>query len=555
VSSGAEPQTRLAWELEQLAAVGITARPVEDGRERRIEFELPFLGEPHAFSILLGPLFPDAPPKLHGPVGLLARHQEPDGGHLCVVDDLEHWWRPNRPVADLIEPLRGLLEATATGPEAVAAGELARAEPVSGYLSFRENHAVLIPEELLELEIPATAGTFRIRRVDGERLGVLTELHDTAGNTVVEIDPSVLNLTADDGKVGGWVALAEPPTVDDSQDVLLRASGHALEIRDGKRAASSKRAKRRDHASRSRITAVTFLEEGGERDEKRRTWIVAETRGGGHDPQWVRGKPLRTQVIGRKQRLARSPELDGLARAAVLVVGAGSLGSAVAVELAKAGVGKLAILDYDVYEAGNAVRHVLPVTDAGQPKVPALTELCQAMNPFVEIRPLYGAIGGAQRPEDLDLIVGDVDLVIDATGSHAVTRMLQTGCARQGTILVSAALGVGGYGARVVVLKPYGPCFDCFLLALDDETILPPLQGPPVLAIPAGCRDPAASCAGFDVTHAAAVAARTVVRALHTSRYPEIDHDWVTMNFRGDGPFHEQGALAVHANCPRAHGP
>lgn len=89
----------------------------------------------------------------------------------------------------------------------------------------------------------------------------------------------------------------------------------------------------------------------------------------------------RTTLFSRDQ--SGAPQV--LAQARVVCVGVGSLGSQVAWQLARAGVGHLTLIDPDTLEAANVGRHVLGASDLGRTKVDALREaLCKAL-PTVQI--------------------------------------------------------------------------------------------------------------------------------------------------------------------------
>lgn len=297
---------------------------------------------------------------------------------------------------------------------------------------------------------------------------------------------------------------------------------------------------------------MTFFEEGSGQGERRRTWVFAETEtrpGAGAD--WVHGTPIRSQAIGNRQRQQRIPELDGLEDARIVMVGAGSLGSPVAVELAKSGAGRLDIVDPDIYEPGNSVRHILPVTAAGRYKAHEVAAACHALNPSCDVRGHAGVVGHPSGDADFVYeLISDADLLIDTTGTHAITRLLRRRAATIGIPVLTAALSMGGFGGRAVVLQPGGPCWDCFLRAQDAGIIPIPDEGPRHDTTPFGCSHPAASCAGFDVVHLAAVTARMAVQALMRTHYPKPDHDWTILNFRPGSPPVQQGALHPDPGCP-----
>jgi molybdopterin/thiamine biosynthesis adenylyltransferase/ubiquitin-protein ligase len=553
VSSGDSsqaPPDRIQWEIDRLADAEVD---VEAGQEDGLwvmRFKLPFAGKLHDFKVLFPADYPEIQPTIYGPPGMLPRHQNPRQGSLCLVDNEVNWWRPWRPALDLVRQLETLLRATEEGHDSVVAQEAPMAEPLTGHLPYRDDLTVLVPDALLGDTIGASAGTFRLLRVN-KHLHVIAEVHDTARKKIVGAEEAILRLTTDQGAVGGWVELAETPTVADLIDTLKAGSRRALETRatwKGK-AKDGRRARRR---RQSHITGITFFEEGPRQGERRRTWVFADTEvGADGSVLWAEDRPIRAQAISQPQRLQRIPELDGLQAFRVVLVGAGSLGAQVAVELAKGGVGRLEIYDDDVYEPGNSVRHVLPVTAAGRYKAHAVADTCCDLNPYCHARGHAATVGHSRGdPAELLDIVADADLIIETTGSHTVTRLLRRRARTTGATVVTAALSMGGFGGRVVVLRAGGPCWDCFLRAQEAGTIPFPEEGPRHDQTPFGCSHPAASCAGFDVAHLAAITARMSIQALLRVAYPALDHDWTVVNFRPGSTPVQQGSLVALPDCP-----
>jgi molybdopterin/thiamine biosynthesis adenylyltransferase len=132
-----------------------------------------------------------------------------------------------------------------------------------------------------------------------------------------------------------------------------------------------------------------------------------------------------------------------LARATVLVVGAGGLGCAVLQYLAAAGVGQLIVLDPDRVEASNLHRQPLyRMQDVGVSKVSAARAALQALNPEV------GVEGHAQRLTAASAHdwVQRAQWIVDCADSFAVTYILSDVCLRLRRPLISASvLAFSGY--------------------------------------------------------------------------------------------------------------
>lgn len=151
------------------------------------------------------------------------------------------------------------------------------------------------------------------------------------------------------------------------------------------------------------------------------------------------------------QRYARQivlPEVgeEGQAKIAatsVLVIGAGGLGCPVLSYLAGAGIAHIIIVDHDRIELSNLHRQVLyDVDDVGKSKVEAAAARLARFNPECRVQ----AIAARLTPANVDELMAEADIVVDAADSLAVTYMLSDAAMAAGKPLVSASVsGLKGY--------------------------------------------------------------------------------------------------------------
>ncbi|SEO29967.1 Molybdopterin or thiamine biosynthesis adenylyltransferase [Salinihabitans flavidus] len=134
-----------------------------------------------------------------------------------------------------------------------------------------------------------------------------------------------------------------------------------------------------------------------------------------------------------------------LARAHVLVVGAGGLGVPVLQYLAGAGVGRITLVDGDRVEEGNLHRQPLYRMDQiGQPKARAAAKALDGLNPDVTVTPICAWLDPSNAPA----WVAGADVVLDCADSFAVSLTLSDLCRDAGRPLIAAsALGLSGYVA------------------------------------------------------------------------------------------------------------
>ncbi|MHB8490688.1 MAG: HesA/MoeB/ThiF family protein [Solirubrobacteraceae bacterium] len=546
----AQPE-RLAWELAEFSARGLAADTYDAGAGRiGIQTELRFDGEPILIRVVFPFDYPDVEPTAYGPAGLLGRHQHRRDGNFCLLENPSLDWWPTMSAAQLVdEDLRWLLEDSAAGPEVVERGEADMPEPLSQHIPVDPRRVALVPDPFWQLELEATEGEL-----------ITYDAALSAGQIIAEVqgigecDRNLLKrFRAANGErhAGRWTALAagalEPyPSLEDLFDAAVQASPQVLRKLKG----TLERDRKRD--SVDGWVGVTFLEEGPRRRQWRRGWLLLEVRLDRRG-QWQKLRALRAQALTAGERARRIPELDGLAHASMLVVGAGSLGSPIVFELAKAGVGRTTVVDDDRYDVNNAVRHVLDPRWAATHKAVAVAIEAEYLNPFVQVDSHVLRVGaGPDDNSQIERLIADADVVVDATGSHQAARILQRRCREAHKTLVLAALTAGSYGGEVAVFRPDGPCFWCFVLAQHDGLIPEALAGPVSNVTPIGCSAPAFSGAGFDATALAALATRTAIRATGKSAYPPLNYDYIIVDFRGDeSSFH--GALSAHPGCPVGH--
>ena len=134
---------------------------------------------------------------------------------------------------------------------------------------------------------------------------------------------------------------------------------------------------------------------------------------------------------------------EKLKKAKVCILGLGGLGSNVAVLLARAGLGSLKLVDFDIVEASNLNRQQYRISHIGMKKTEAIKTIIKEINPFVEIEVLNKKIDR----ENILSIVGDVEIVVEAfdvaeTKAMAIEELLING----NKILVSAS-GMAGLGS------------------------------------------------------------------------------------------------------------
>jgi molybdopterin/thiamine biosynthesis adenylyltransferase len=169
----------------------------------------------------------------------------------------------------------------------------------------------------------------------------------------------------------------------------------------------------------------------------------------------------------RHDRQIRLPQVGeagqrAIAGASAMVVGVGALGSHAAEALARAGIGRLALVDRDVVEWTNLHRQALyaePDAAAGRPKADAAAERLAAIASGVEVVPLAEDLRPASASRVLDA-AGPIDLILDGTDNFATRYLLNDLAVSRGIPLVYGG-AVGTAGTTAAIVPGATPCLRC----------------------------------------------------------------------------------------------
>jgi adenylyltransferase/sulfurtransferase len=146
-----------------------------------------------------------------------------------------------------------------------------------------------------------------------------------------------------------------------------------------------------------------------------------------------------------------------LKAARVLLIGAGGLGSPLALYLAAAGVGHIGLVDFDVVDFTNLQRQVLHGTkDVGRKKLDSARDRIHDVNPFVELTTYDTALTSENALE----IIRDYDLVVDGTDNFPTRYLVNDACVLLGKPNVYGSI-FRFEGQASVFATEDGPCYRC----------------------------------------------------------------------------------------------
>ncbi len=142
-----------------------------------------------------------------------------------------------------------------------------------------------------------------------------------------------------------------------------------------------------------------------------------------------------------------------------LVIGAGGLGSPVAMYLGTAGVGTITIVDHDTVDVTNLQRQIAhDLSRVGRPKAESARDTIHRINPGITVH----AVVARADARNLDRWVQDADVVVDCCDNFVTRHAVNAACVEHAKPLVSgAAIGFDGQISVYDTRQPDAPCYAC----------------------------------------------------------------------------------------------
>ncbi len=153
----------------------------------------------------------------------------------------------------------------------------------------------------------------------------------------------------------------------------------------------------------------------------------------------------------------------------VLIIGAGGLGSPIALYLAAAGVGTIGIADADNVDLSNLQRQVIHFSaDIGKPKVISAKEKMLEINPSIRVNTYPTWVNATNIPG----IIADYDFIIDGTDNFAAKFLINDAC-----VLAGKPYSHGGilsfFGQTISILPGESTCYRCIFPKPPPKDAIP----------------------------------------------------------------------------------
>src|SRR5688572_21469029 len=168
-----------------------------------------------------------------------------------------------------------------------------------------------------------------------------------------------------------------------------------------------------------------------------------------------------------------------LKQSSVLVVGAGGLGSPVALYLAAAGVGRIGIVDFDAVDLSNLQRQVLHETSGiGSKKTESARSRLRGINPHVQVDPIDVELTSANALH----VIGEYDVVVDGTDNFKTRYLTNDACVLLGRPNVYGSV-LRFEGQASVFATADGPCYRCLFREPPPPGLVPSCAEAGVLGV------------------------------------------------------------------------
>ena len=525
---------RLEQELDALNSLGIRCKLDEEARSRdgviRVDLvvpdELTGRGELD-LKVTYPDSYPFHRPDVVAPALALRHHQHPFGRNLCLIGRGSRWWYSGDTLASLLaEQLKPALVAGdgATGGADVLEEE--QGEPFSDYYPYDHDMAVLVDSEWSPQpgeSGPAVFGCTGTFVPGGHFVVLASQLRSDRGGSW-DLPEQVLALYEGVRECRGtWVMLDAPPVGYDGSE-LWKAVDAASGVPGGAATTNAPVLRLVGFPEERTMTTsgpgwllLARVPGAPTSDERRRQ----RSRNPAKRASATSGRVLviRAGRAGASDLGARSPHATKLAARRVLLIGTGAIGSVLAEQLARVGVGEITLVDRDVLEPGNLARHACTMRHVGRPKALAVAQLVREAHPYAAVNVMHYALGSAPASAEdraqLAEYIEKADLVIDAT-AEVGTQELTAHLARRATrpwLMIEATTGAWG-GSVVHIPAESDWCFSCLQWHRNEGGIPWPPGDDATAVQPPGCAEPTFVGAGFDLGEVSLQGARAAVAAL-----------------------------------------
>lgn len=549
----------LEYEIKELEKAGfqVTLDQKAKDRDRVIVLHIRKIPESqikeliHRDELRLRVVFPGTYPYMKPTVFTvddlpLIYHMNPIHKNLCLLNATEYW-NDEDTAADLIDQqLYKTLKAGLTQDfNEAKALEYPQGEPETAYFSYATGSSVIY-DSSWEIDKAADKGFFKLGIHPQFPLNMaLLEISDASGRILKQADEALFELYGARKVRGRWLRLDK---------LVMDTAGHAflqdLKSRERDFLRETMNQEIGVGGSSFEFFGALFPEDALQRT-KRDGWQflimqkhkINKTY---HPGQVFFARPMRA---GKADMYSRIPELTGLKKKKIAIVGIGCVGAPSALEFAKSGVAEMRLLDGDYIEAGTTVRWPFGISTSGHNKVEIIANFIKSNYPYTRVLPINHTVGSCFYPRDgmyndydaLEKLLDGVDLVYDASSERELMNIISDLATEIKIPYLRVSTNWGAWGGIVARIMPgKDACYSCLTLALGEESLLEyridsPHSDEKGFFQPTGCANPTFTGASFDVNIISMTGVRVAISTLlngEEGQYPSFDKDVCIINLR-----------------------
>lgn len=528
-----------------------------------IAVEVPQEGEPLKLKAKYPADYPYFPPQVFLENRSFERHHHPTGKNLCLLRREGEDWCPGQDTLAILlrDQLPTILEINSGGPspDYVASREDHVGEPFASFLNYTPGCAVIVPDETPNPEVESGKLSIlaRLRPADWPESvfvnGVLGTISDSKDTPLIEFKRKIPVFSKH--HTGYWLRLSEAPARSEA--------GSAQRFTDlvCERIPAFKRALEKTRPGNFFVLGFVYPDEVSWRGNADDWFFVAVELVQVGNVKRVRSRFIKADWGGELAWMRRAPSLRPLREKSALLVGLGSLGSPLALHLARAGLEEMHLVDCDHLQVGNTIRWALGWQYAGFHKAAAIAGHIAGEYPYTRVHAhnlRLGDIYPVALYEGFREVASKVDLIIDASATYRVNHLLADLAQEFQKPYVWLTTTHGTAGGVVGRVLPGGAtgCWHCFQWSLGDRSARLPADIGSDEIQPGGCSQATFIGTGINSDEVALLAGRLAVATLCQGAeggYPDFAWNVAVGDFTRNGmsiaPDWTTYPLEVHSEC------
>jgi molybdopterin/thiamine biosynthesis adenylyltransferase len=439
-----ENKGRVCQELEAINALAaevgwltVNNWGVKGVNDLCLNIDLHSHGEVYPVRLIYPELFPNIPATVEPHEGQVwaTEHQYGSGGTLCLEFGPDNWL-PSYTGADVLRSAYKLLHSI-TGPTEVREPVPSRHQLTIGQ-AFRSKHSryILVDEVLSKLAEADNDSVFAIsvgRNFREDAFVALIGIPKGEDDSTTRLIEKIKE--AEQGTCRHWIngwAIAD----NELSTLITKATLQNLENHLRPRGLWPLT---EEHSGKSSLFLL------GNSTDKPRCFSIIQ----GDQPCAVE---LAQLEFFESELLRLPPELTELKTKQVAIIGLGSVGSKIAVSLARSGVENFLLVDDDILAPHNLVRNQLDWDDVGLHKVEAVATAIKKVHPGATVSVKCFRIGGQENSSLTSGVlnmIGQRDLIVDVTAHKSTFSLLSAVAFRNKKVLVWGELFAGGFGGLI----------------------------------------------------------------------------------------------------------